>query len=172
MSKPYQTETYDIDDDTKEYIDLYAQFLGNYDNVIISNESNIETLTIGDTTGIFNQTNKSNLMDYSNGIITINKSGNFHLTFKAVTYIPLPVSYNSPIFYIKKNGTTIATYYIQTMTHPSFSGAVNDPTAITQEIMFLSPIFRANIGDKIKIDISINSSVRLILNHNVFLKEI
>jgi hypothetical protein len=182
MSKPYETENYDTEEDTKEYIDLYARFLGDSNNLISTVEYNPITITIGDTSyisssstnsGIFNQIIKSSSMSYSSGIITINKSGNYHLTFKGIIYAILSLgSITAPIFFIKKNGNTIAKYYIQPKRFIGSDGGVGTLGSLFQEINFISPIFRASIGDEIRIDMTLVDSTQTMVNHNVFIKEI
>lgn len=182
MSKPYQTENYDTEEDKKEYIDLYARFLGDNNNIISTIEYNPITITIGDTSyignsstnsGIFNEIIKSSSMNYSNGIITINKSGNYHLTFKGIIYFLLASGgITTPIFFIKKNGNTIAKYYITPIRFIQSQGGVGTVGTLFQEINFVSPIFRVGIGDEIRIDMTLNEDCFDIVNHNVFIKEI
>lgn len=168
MSKPYQTETYDIDDGSKEYIILSNS---NFTNQLKSATSDAETFTLGtdayDTdpaidTGKFNVINKTSSINYSNGIITINKSGNYRLTFTSLLFLDVT---DAPLFVIKKNGISIAEIAISTTGEVSGFGA-------QQTIMFLSPIFSINYGDNVRIDVSINNFTGIFIGHEVFLQEI
>jgi hypothetical protein len=169
MSKPYQTETYDIDDDTKEYINLFS--LG-VSNTLQTVSSGVITFTIGTDaydndpttmTGKFSNVNKTSSINYSNGIITINKSGNYRLNFNAIVYFEHS---RAPLFFVKKNGITIAEIAIQVTKNTS---SAND---LIESFMFLTPIFSVNTGDNIRIDVTIDDNVGVILNQNVFLQEI
>lgn len=167
MSKPYQTETYDIDDDTKEYINLSG--VGNQ-NILRVVYVNPQTFTLGTDANdpyinayTFTDVIKTSSMNYSNGIITINKSGNFRLTFNGITIL---FSSKATLFNIKKNGISIAETAIQPSKQTLDDGTPAD------SVMFLSPIFRVNNGDNVRIDVSMNDACVAMLNLNVFLQEI
>lgn len=170
MSKPYQTETYDEEDDTKEYINLSGEGVENSLSVLYFNT---QTFTLG--TDAYDNNNyisaykftdviKTSSMNYSNGIITINKSGNFRLTFNGITFL---FSSKATLFNIKKNGISIAETAIQ----PSRQ-TLNDGSTQVDSVMFLSPIFRVNNGDNVRIDVSMEDECVAMVNLNVFLQEI
>lgn len=171
MSKPYQTENYDEEDDTKEYINLSGEGVQNSLGVLYSN---VTTFTLGTdaydndpyvSAYKFTDVIKTSSMNYSNGIITINKSGNFRLTFKGLTFL---FSSKATLFNIKKNGISIAETAIQ----PSRQNLVNGSGQQVDSVMFVSPIFRVNNGDNVRIDVSMDDDCVAMLNLNVFLQEI
>jgi len=170
MSKPYQTETYDEEDDTKEYINLSGEGVENSLSVLYTNP---QTFTLGTdaydndpyiSAYTFTDVIKTSSMNYSNGIITINKSGNFRLTFNGITFL---FSSRATLFNIKKNGISIA----ETVIQPSRQ-TLNDGSTQVDSVMFLSPIFRVNNGDNVRIDVSMDDDCVAMVNLNVFLQEI
>lgn len=174
MSKPYQTETYDEEDDTKEYINLENIFDFGSANFIGTTDSNVQNITVGDNTGIFYPptsagrfTNiiKSNLINYSNEIITINKSGNYIINFRGNIFFTHTRAFK---LYFKKNNITIAELAIQA-SRQFWLGVQNQ---IYETFSTVSPIFKANNGDEIKIDLGITDLVGFIINFNIFLQEI
>ena len=169
MSKPYQTETYEEEDDTKEYINLFS--LGGETN-LSTQRIYIINFTVGTdaydndpqtNTGKFTNVNKTSSMNYSNGIITINKSGIYRLTFRGLFFI---IHTKAPLFFVKKNGITIAEIAIHVTRNNDITGQ------LLESFMFLSPIFNINSGDNVRIDVSIENDVGYIVNQNVFLQEI
>jgi hypothetical protein len=82
MGLPYQTETYNEQDDTKQYINLFTTPQPGNTNALYTQHSSILNFTIGTDaydndpytrTGKFSEINKTSSMNYSNGIITIYK---------------------------------------------------------------------------------------------------
>jgi hypothetical protein len=170
MSKPYQSETYDEEGDTKEYINLSGEGVQNSLFVLYND---VTTFTLGtdaydnnNYVGAYKFTDviKTSSMNYSNGIITINKSGNFRLTFKGITFL---FSSRATLFNIKKNGISIAETAIQ----PSRQ-YLADGSQQVDSVMFLSPIFRVNNGDNVRIDVSMDYYCVNMVILNVFLQEI
>ena len=72
------------------------------------------------------------------------------------------------ILIIKKNGISIAETAIQ----PSRQNLVNGSGQQVDSVMFVSPIFRVNNGDNVRIDVSMDDDCVAMLNLNVFLQEI
>jgi len=168
MSKPYQTETYDEEDDTKEYINLFslgAIFLRTSSPTILNFTMGVDTYDddLETDAGIFSNVNKTSSMNYSNGIITINKSGNYQLRFSGLCFVSQS---KALLFFVKKNEITIAEIAIQ-VTENS-----NVDNVLLESFMFLSPIFNINSGDNVRIDVRISSDTAYVLNQNVFLQEI
>tara|TARA_R100000951_G_scaffold116067_1_gene126399 strand:+ start:896 stop:1402 length:507 start_codon:yes stop_codon:yes gene_type:complete len=168
MSKPYQTESYDEEDDTKEYINLFS--LGPI--FLSTSNPNLLDFTMGTNAydddaetnaGIFSNVNKTSSMNYSNGIITINKSGTYQLRFTGLFFVSQS---RALLFFVKKNEITIAETAIQVTTNN------NRDNVMLESFMFLSPIFNINSGDTVRIDVRINSDTGYVLNQNVFLQEI
>lgn len=168
MSKPYQTESYDEEDDTKEYINLFS--LG----PIFLNTSNPNVLdfTMGTNAydddletnaGIFSNVNKTSSMNYLNGIITINKSGTYQLRFTGIAFV---IQSKALLFFVKKNEITIAEIAIQVTSNNTRDNF------LAESLMFLSPIFNINSGDTVRIDVRISDETTYVLNQNVFLQEI
>ena len=169
MSKPYQTETYDEEDDTKEYINLFS--LGISNSLSTTNHL-VQTFTLGSdeyddvagtSTGKFTNVNKTSSMNYSNGIINVNKSGNFRLTFNGVLFLDVT---KALLFVVKKNEISICETAIQISRN-----TISDGTR-TDTVMFLSPIFNVNNGDNVRIVVSIDDNCGIMINQNVFLQEI
>jgi hypothetical protein len=174
MSKPYQTETYDEEEDIKQYINLENILDFGSNNYIGTTASAVQYITVGDNTGItypstfagsFTNIIKSNLINYSNGIITINKSGNYIINFTGNV-----IFYHTNAFklFFKKNNITIAELAIQ-VSRQFFQYSTD---SIYETFSTVSPIFNANNGDSIKIDLGITEEVGLIANFNIFLQEI
>jgi hypothetical protein len=174
MSKPYQTETYDEEEDIKEYINLENIYDFASNNFIGTTASPVQYITVGNNTGItyppstagsFNNIIKSNLINYSNEIITINKSGNYIINFTGNVF---PEHTNAFNVFFKKNNITIAELVIQ-VSRQLWREQVSH---IYETFSTVSPIFNANNGDEIKIVLGITEEVGLILNFNIFLQEI
>lgn len=174
MSKPYQTETYDEEEDIKQYINLENIFDFSSNNFIATTDSPVQYITVGDNTGIsyppitagsFNNIIKSNLINYSNEIITINKSGNYIINFTGNVFNTHTRAFN---VFFKKNNITIAELAIQA----SRQLWQVQQSQIYETFSTVSPIFNANNGDQIKIDLAITDLVGFIINFNIFLQEI
>tara|TARA_R110000787_G_scaffold268045_1_gene374449 strand:- start:1006 stop:1530 length:525 start_codon:yes stop_codon:yes gene_type:complete len=174
MSKPYQTETYDEEEDIKQYINLENTFDFGSNNFIGTTDSPVQYITVGDNTGIsyppisagsFTNIIKSNLINYSNEIITINKSGNYIINFTGNVYFTHTRAFN---VFFKKNNITIAELAIQV----SRQLWQVQQDQIYETFSTISPIFNANNGDSIKIDLGITDLVGFIINFNIFLQEI
>jgi hypothetical protein len=174
MSKPYQTETYDEEEDIKQYINLENILDFGSNNYIGTTASAVQYITVGDNTGItspstfagsFTNIIKSNLINYSNGIITINKSGNYIINFTGNV-----IFYHTRAFklFFKKNNITIAELAIS-VSKQFFQYSTD---SIYETFSTVSPIFNANNGDSIKIDLGITDDVGLIATFNIFLQEI
>ena len=168
MSKPYQTETYDEADDTKEYINLFSLgpvFLNTSSPDILNFTMGVDTYDddLETSAGIFNNVNKTSSMNYSNGIITINKSGIYQLKFTGIAFV---TQSKALLFFVKKNEITIAEIAIQVTGNDSVDNV------LAESFMFLTPIFNINSGDTVRIDVRINSDTAYVLNQNVFLQEI
>ena len=169
MSKPYQNEIYDQEDNTKEYINLFS--LGP-SLTLGTAENSTQTFTLGSdeydgvsstNTGKFNVINKTSSINYSNGIITVNKSGNYRLIFNGVLFLDIT---RALLFTVKKNEISIAEVAIQISRN-----TISDGTR-TDSVMFLSPIFSVSIGDNIRIIVSIDDNCGIMINQNLFLQEI
>ena len=104
MSKPYQTETYEDIIETKEYLDLVQE---NFNQIGTLSSQTTGTLGSGTVFGIFNISNKSNFINYSNGIFTISKSGYYTVSFSAISYIFTNTDTVNTIISIKKNNNII-----------------------------------------------------------------
>ena len=174
MSKPYQTETYDEEEDIKQYINLENILDFGSNNYIGTTASAVQYITVGDNTGItypstfagsFTNIIKSNLINYSNEIITINKSGNYIINFTGNVFFEHTNAFN---VFFKKNNITIAELVIQ-VSRQLWQEQVS---FIYETFSTVSPIFNANNGDEIKIVLGITEEVGLILNFNIFLQEI
>ena len=149
MSKPYQTETYEDIIDTKEYLDLVQE---NFNQIGTVSSQTTGTLGSGTVFGIFNISNKSNFINYSNGIFTISKSGYYTVSFSATSYTFTDTDTVNTIISIKKNNNIIEKIYPVLPNYeiiPLGSGlnAVN--------VNFESSIFYVNSNEEIKTEITI-----------------